>query len=133
MRYRLGSQDVREYDFCHYEILKSADLTNFKVDKLRKEATGGKVSIHFKLTKKTEMNVYIYVGKTREGATKSLVEGNDQPELNKDYMVDIDSGILVIAFPNKDKDTELAFNYWVAPYKEPVVTPWYEFEGEAGE
>jgi len=79
------------------------------------------------------MNVYIYVGKTREEATKSLVEGNQQPELNKEYMVDIDSGILVIAVPNKDKDTELAFNYWVAPYKEPVVTPWYEFEGEQGE
>lgn len=41
--------------------------------------------------------------------------------------------MLVVAFPVKDKDTELAFNYWVAPYKEPILTPWYEFEGEQGE
>jgi hypothetical protein len=40
---------------------------------------------------------------------------------------------LVVAYPEKDKDTELAFNYWIAPYKEPIVTPWYEFEGEQGE
>merc|ERR1712146_832486 len=83
--------------------------------------------------KKTEMNVYIYEGKSRDTATESIVEDNKQPDLNKIYSVDVDAGIMIVAYPNKDKDTELAFNYWVAPYKEPIVTPWYEFEGEQGE
>lgn len=76
MRFREGSQDVREYDFCHYEIIRNAELTKDKVDKLRKSATGGKVSINFKLTKKTEMNVFIYEGKSRDTATEAIVENN---------------------------------------------------------
>jgi len=43
---------------------------------LRKSATGGKVSINFKLTKKTEMNVFIYAGKSRLTATEAIVEDN---------------------------------------------------------
>lgn len=76
MRFREGSQDTREYDFCHYEITKNTELTQDKVDKLRKSATGGKVSLNFKLTKKTEMNVFIYGGKSRDTATESIVEEN---------------------------------------------------------
>lgn len=79
------------------------------------------------------MNVYAYGGKSRDTATEQLVENNGQVELNKIYSVDVDSGALIIAYPNKDKETEFAFNYWIAPYKEPIVTPWYEFEGEQGE
>jgi len=52
-------------------------LTKAKVDKLRKSATGGKVSLNFKLTKKSEMNVYIYSGgKSRDTATEAIIEDN---------------------------------------------------------
>lgn len=130
MRYRHGKSDFREYDFCHYELTKSEEMSNFEIDKLRKEATGGKVSIYFKMTKKSNIDVYIYGGKDRFSATEMIVEDNKQPEINKEYTVDVENGMLVVAVPKLDKDTEFAFNYWVAPYKEPVTTPWYEFEGE---
>ena len=45
MRYRGGSQKVREYDFCHYELQKSEEMTKEKIDKLRSEATGGRVNL----------------------------------------------------------------------------------------
>jgi len=54
------------------------------------------------------MNVYIYGGKDRNSATESIVINNEQPMLNMEYSVDMDNGILVIAYPNKDqKNTEL--------------------------
>jgi hypothetical protein len=40
---------------------------------------------------------------------------------------------LIVAYPNRDKDTEFSFTYWIAAYKEPVIEPWYEFEGAQGE
>jgi len=49
---------------------KSEELTKTKIDEIRKNAIGGKVSLYFKLTKKIEMNVYIYGGKSRETATE---------------------------------------------------------------
>jgi hypothetical protein len=41
MRYRGGSQKVREYDFCHYELQKSRTMTDERIKTLREEATGG--------------------------------------------------------------------------------------------
>lgn len=75
----------------------------------------------FKLTKKTEMNVYVYEGKSREGAKGSLVEENKQVEVGESYEVAAESGILIVAFPNNGKtNTEFGFEYWVKVVKKDV-------------
>ena len=61
------------------------------------------------------MNVYIYEGKDRHTANKSIVANNEQPSIGKEYGVDFTSGILIIAFPNENVATELEFVYWVDP------------------
>jgi len=40
--------------------------------------------------------------------------------------------MLVVAFPNKDKDTEFEFKYWVGSWQKPSSPPWWEFEGDEG-
>ena len=70
------------------------------------------------------MNVYIYGGKDRFSATESIVVNNSQPIVNKSYKVDMDTGVLVIAYPNKNqRATELQFIYWldVTDEKEEIV------------
>lgn len=56
--------------------------------------------------KATEMNVFLYEGKSRHDAKMPLVPMNKMPTLNQQYAVPCDSGILVVAYPNKDVDTE---------------------------
>lgn len=91
--------------------------------------------MYVKFTKKKEMNVFIYEGDAgkRENALGSLVEDNAQVEIDKEYSVDIDKGIMVIAYPNKDKSTEFSFTYWFAPVIQPEEVGWYEFQGSEGE
>ncbi len=48
------------------------------------------------------MNVFVYEGTARDTATKSLVGGNERVSLNTNYGVNPDSGLLVIAYPDKD-------------------------------
>jgi len=131
MRYRGGDKDTREYDFCHYEVAKGAEITANVTKKMKEDSNGGTPKLFFKLTKKTEMNVYIYGGTSRDNATEKVVDDNAQAELNKEYSVDLDSGLFIIAIPNLDKEaTELAFNYWVEAKKVPTIVPWHQFEGE---
>lgn len=67
------------------------------------------------------MNVYIYEGTSRDSATKSLVSSNRMPTVGATYSVSASSGIMIIAYPNEDVETDLQFEYWVtAPVKEEV-------------
>lgn len=59
------------------------------------------------------MNVYIYGGSSRTTATESLIPGNEQAEVGKTYEIDVDQGVLIVAYPNEDKDTDFGFNYWL--------------------
>ena len=58
-----------EYDFCHYVVRTDARLTATKV-------------IIFKVTKKTNMTVYIYGGAVRDLAFESLIVENRQPNVD---------------------------------------------------
>ena len=58
------------------------------------------------VVKATEMNVFLYEGKSRHDAKVPLVPMNKMPMMNEKYAVPCDSGILVVAYPNKDVDTE---------------------------
>ena len=100
MKYREGKPSYREYDSCYYELesqdLNELDLTTTKNTQPR---------IYFQLTKKTEMNVFIYGGQSRFDATESIIKDNMQAEAGKTYTFDATQGILVVAYPNKDVDT----------------------------
>ena len=48
------------------------------------------------------MNVYIYGGKSRDNATEKIIDFNDQIQLNKEYSIDYNMGMIIVAFPNKD-------------------------------
>lgn len=56
----------REYDACYYEVtLDQSVLEGYNPKK-----------IHLQFSAKSEMNVYIYGGKSRYEATESVVVGN---------------------------------------------------------
>lgn len=109
MKYKEAShQKDRKYDACHYLLTLSDDL---------KSQDG--YYLNFKVHKKSEMNVYIYEGLDRVSATKKMISDNGQVEVGTKYQVKGDSGILVIAFPNKDQDTSFSFSYIAS--KDPLV------------
>jgi uncharacterized membrane protein YhdT len=49
--------------------------------------------------------------------------------LDETYVFDYKEGILVVAYPNKDKTTDFEFEYWIAAYEEPGF---FSFSGENG-
>ena len=59
------------------------------------------------------MNVYVYKGTDRTSAIKPLIKDNKQASEYYLYKAPIDEGILIVAYPEKDKTTELAFEFWV--------------------
>lgn len=71
--------------------------------------------LYFSVSRKSEVNVYIYAGRSRDRATESIIPGNIQPEIGTQYAVPAEKGMLVVAYPNKDADTDLKFNYWIGP------------------
>jgi len=58
------------------------------------------------------MNVYVYKGTDRTSAIKPLIKDNKQASEYYLYKAPIDEGILIVAYPEKDKTTELAFEFW---------------------
>lgn len=62
------------------------------------------------------MNAYIYGGTNRSTAYTSIIENNKQVTLNEQYMIEYEKGMLVVAYPNLNKnETEFAFSYWLGP------------------
>ena len=59
------------------------------------------------------MNVYIYGGPSRFEATKSIIPGNEQAEAGVTYEIGVENGLLIVAYPNEDMETEFGFNYWL--------------------
>lgn len=75
------------------------------------------------------MNVFLFGGKDRLSATSKIVKDNEKAEVDETYSFDYKEGILVIAYPNQDKETELEFEYWVGAYEEPGF---FSFSGDDG-
>ena len=107
-------------------------MTQEKLDSMKLNATDGKLFMNIKFTKKSEINAYIFKGDGRH-ATESLIPDNKQVETDKTYQVGVDDNLLIIAYPNLNKDTEFSFKYWISAYKEPHHEEWYEFAGKTGE
>ena len=91
-------------------------MSDEALNKIRSKSNVNSVKIYVKFWKKKNMNVYIYEGKDRYTATKSLIPKNAQALVNNTYEINIDRGMLIIAYPDKDvMDTEFQFSYWIAP------------------
>ena len=91
------------YDFCHYVVKLDEQIDNSNNDK----------AIKFKITKKNNVAVYIYGGSNRFDATKSIIQENNQPSVDQEYIVDASTGLLIVAYPTEiNKETDLSFIYW---------------------
>ena len=119
MKYREGRPEFRRYDACYYEIL--AYNPRALLEEIENKGEGLRIFVKFK--KMTEMQVYIYEGPSKFSAKRPVVPQNEPASLDVSYSVDLTSGFLIVAIPNKDKDTEFDFEYWVSGYQ---GTPWYE-------
>lgn len=113
LQYKDGSPSVRRADSCFYE-LASAALD----DALKAQPN---LRLYVQVTKSSQMNVYLYGGKTRGAATELIVNENEAAVIGKNYTIDISKGMLLVAYPNKDQVTEFEFKYWIAPYNKTVL------------
>lgn len=59
------------------------------------------------------MNVYLYGGKSRFEATQSMIPGNNQANIGQSYSIGVEKGIMIVAYPNEDKETDFGFEYWL--------------------
>lgn len=106
--YQHGRPNKRQYDSCYYEI--GAAFTDQVVDD-----THVRYSIQFSVLDATEMNVFIYGGNSKTNASIPLIKGNAQVQVGQTYTIDATDGILVVAYPNKEKSTRLEFVYQLVP------------------
>lgn len=65
------------------------------------------------------MNVYAYQGKDRYSA---LIPVNDNQKLQegKNYTVQFLKGMLIVAYPERDEETEFEFDYFVASQEDTI-------------
>ena len=62
------------------------------------------------------MNVFVYVGNSRTTATEPIIDDNERVQLNKNYTIDVEKGLLIVAYPKEDLDADFEFEYWVASF-----------------
>lgn len=106
-----------QYDSCYYEIKLSKEVSKEQLDSLKAQSSTSTVNINFLVQRNKDMNIYIYGGNTRYTAPKSIVDNNLPAELGIQYSINVEEGLLVVAYPNKDVYTELEFKYWIEPEK----------------
>lgn len=124
----------RKYDSCYYEFKASEDITDPSAYPTIEDRADG-IRIFVQITKAKNMNIYLWGGQDRESATKWLVKSNRKAVENYNYTYDASQGIFMVAYPDKDKDTEFEFRYWVDAFHESWVVRLYEwnFEGDYGQ
>ena len=62
------NMDRRSYDACYYEVFMSNKISQNTKKNLTKNANGGQVKIYLELTTAKNIDVYMYIGKSRESA-----------------------------------------------------------------
>jgi len=76
------------------------------------------------------MNVFLYEALDRYSPGLSIMS-NNTPEIDRIYSLEAKSGFLLIAYPNKDVDTNFEFKYWIGTNDElPKPEPELEFDAE---
>lgn len=138
MRYRKGNATYREADACFYEIGLSDEISTDELKNLTEKNNGGDIVLVVNVTKMDNMNVYLYGGKSRSSAFENMTVNNTQITLGQVYNISAYRGLVLVAYPNEDKETEFAFNFWAKAVKkkeeEEVLeaAKWWEFEGKTG-
>ena len=66
------------------------------------------------------MNVFLYGGKDRFNANIPIITNNEPVRVGSNYTISINTGMLLVAYPNKDAKTDFEFKYWVADVTEGV-------------
>jgi len=131
MRYVEGRPEVRKYDACYYQI--NVDVASMTVPETEE---GYVPRIFVQFYKKSNMNVFIYSGPNRFEALTSITDRNSQIDLNKNYTVDITEGFLIVAYPEKDSETEFEFHYHLEMYNDKtwdqMLITW-DFNSDSGE
>lgn len=87
--------------------------------------------VNFKLTKRKEVNVYLYKGLNRDDSTTGLVSGNQMPSVGSTYSVALNEGIMVVAYPNEIVETDFEFEYWVTEGNSGAQSP-QDLKGDIG-
>lgn len=112
--YKKGSPSVRSYDSCFYEI----GLGSITEQERNQLLTGDNnaIAIDVTVTKAKDMNVYLYGGADRFSATIPIVQNNEAVSQGQTYRVDSETGFLMVAYPNKEVDTDFEFTYTLSGY-----------------
>merc|ERR1712080_234866 len=79
------------------------------------QAENVRYEIQLSVLRAKEMNVYLYGGNSRFNATIPLVKDNAAVETGKTYTIDSNEGMLLVAYPNHEVDTEFEFVYELVP------------------
>lgn len=108
LKYREGRPDYRQYDACFYLIKPESAST--EGDGVQAGEVGTP-SVTITVKKADQMNIYLYGGADRFGAFKAMVINNQPAKVDVTYGWAKESGVMVVAFPNKDVDTALEFEY----------------------
>ena len=66
-----------------------------------------------KFTNITNLIVHVYEGDSRNTAINSITEFNEEPTVDDMYRVKWNSGMLLVAVPLKDSQTNMEFTYWI--------------------
>ena len=115
LKYNEGAPSIRRYDSCYYQIKAVPEQELSKIKKVIS------LKIYLQVTKAQNMNVYLYGGKDRFNADVSIVNDNQPVKVGSNYTISIDSGMLLVAYPNKDSETDFEFKIWVADVTEGVI------------
>lgn len=125
MRYN-PSETERKFDYCYYQILSQENATESTSYANITDRKDG-LRIHLKVTKAKNVTVHFYGGHDRENATTWVINpNNDSPKLKLEYSWKAEKGILIVATPDKGKETEFEFEYWIAPFEESFIVRVYD-------
>ena len=128
LKYIEGDHLTRRYDSCYYEIQVDEVLAPEQIQKMKGKYD--QLHIFINVTRKVNMNMYIYGGQNRSYVTQAIVPGNDkQPDLATTYSIEYSQGVVVIAYPANLTDipssqTFLEFDYWIEVYDLPGSSRW---------
>ena len=74
------------------------------------------IAIDLTVTKAKDMNVYLYGGADKFSATIPIVQNNEAVTVGQTYRVDSETGFFMVAYPDKEVDTDFEFTYTLSGY-----------------
>ena len=69
------------------------------------------IQLELKIIKADQMNIYVYGGLNRFEATTNIIPQNTPAEAGDTYHINYEMGMVVIAYPNENAETDFEFRY----------------------